>query len=252
MKIDVFPVPPIAGNLQATNSAAIVIDVLRAASSICTALANGCREIIPVAEPDEAFRMVENFPRPLVLLAGEREGKRINGFDLGNSPKEFQPDVVTGKTIIMTTTNGTRALLWAQDADLVLILSLLNLRSVANFLAATDKDITIICSGQDGAESLEDTVCAGLLVERLQELYSEKPELTDQAQSAMTVANDHKIDLLAMMTAASHGEHLQKIGFADDLEICSRVNALDVVPVFQDGVITAMTRRSLRRNRFTM
>ncbi len=242
MKIDVVRDPSSAYQPRLEDSIAVVIDVLRAASTICTALANGCREIIPVAEVADAYDAAAIYPRPLLLFAGERHGRRIDGFDLGNSPKEFQPEVVAGKIIILTTTNGTRALLWAQGAQRTLVLSFLNLHSVISFLSTVDQDVVIICSGQDGEESLEDTVCAGLLVERLQEILKDKLQLTEQARGAAAVDRDHKIDLLAMMIASPHGEHLQKIGYADDLEICSRLNSLDVLPVYTDGAIRLLPR----------
>jgi 2-phosphosulfolactate phosphatase len=237
MKIDVITVPRTLQQRDLENTIVVVIDVLRAASSICTALVNGCSEIIPVADVADAWKAAEIYPRPLVLLAGERNGIKIEGFDLGNSPKEYQRDVVTGKTIVLTTTNGTRALLWAEGATCTLILSLLNLRSVTKYLRTAAHDVLIVCSGQDGEESLEDTVCAGLLVDRLCDLKKDKASITDQARAAMAVSHEHKIDLAAMMYSSPHGAHLQKIGFADDLEICARLNALDVTPIFQNGAI---------------
>lgn len=239
MTIDVVSVPS-PKKKEWTQQIAIVIDVLRAASSIATALANGCNEIIPVAEAQEAFSFAEQFPRALLLLAGERHGRRIEGFDLGNSPKEFKPETVAGKTIVMTTTNGTRALLWCEGAEKIYILSLLNLRSITQSLRNCDKDIVIVCSGQDGEESLEDTVCAGLLIEKLCDLVPDHVQLTDTAQAARLLAQTHKVDLAAMLQQSPHGKVLKHIGFADDLEICSRVNALDVTPVYVDGAIRVM------------
>ncbi len=240
-KLDVIMAPTEQPAYDFQNTTAVVIDVLRAASCICTALANGCTEIIPVAEIDDAWQAAEIFPRPLVLLAGERHGRKINGFDLGNSPKEFQSAVVAGKTIVMTTTNGTRSLLLAQAATRILILSLLNLRSLTNVLRNTEQDIVLVCAGQDKRESLEDTVCAGLLVERLQDQDEQRWQISERAKSAMAQARIHKIDLLAMMQTSPHGEYLNKIGFSDDLEICSRVNAFEVTPIFADGSIRLLT-----------
>jgi 2-phosphosulfolactate phosphatase len=243
-KIDVIITPTEQPSYHFENTTAVVIDVLRAASSICTAFANGCTEIIPVAEIEDAWKAAEIFPRPLVLLAGERNGRKISGFDLGNSPKEFQAAVVAGKTIVMTTSHGTRSLLMAAAASRVLILSLLNLRSVTNALRHTEQDIVIVCAGLDKHESLEDTVCAGLLVERLQDLETPPRQITETARTALALARQYKIDLLAMLQASAHGEYLDKIGFSDDLEICSRVNAFDVTPVYEDGSIRSITGKT--------
>jgi 2-phosphosulfolactate phosphatase len=239
MTIDVVSVPT-QKRKEWSQHIAVVIDVLRAASSIATALANGCSEIIPVAEVQQAISISEQFPRALLLLAGERNGRRIEGFDLGNSPKEFKSETVAGKTIVMTTTNGTKALLWCEGAEKIYILSLLNLRSVTQSLRNCDKDIVVVCSGQDGEESLEDTVCAGLLIEKLSDLVADQVQLTETAQAARALAQRHKVDLAAMLQHSPHGKTLKHIGFADDLEICSRVNALDVTPVYVDGAIRVM------------
>jgi 2-phosphosulfolactate phosphatase len=239
MTIDVVPVPS-HQQREWTQQVAVVIDVLRAASSIATALANGCSEIIPVAEVQQAFAIAEQVPRALLLLAGERHGRRIEGFDLGNSPKEFKSETVAGKTIVMTTTNGTRALLWCEGAEKIYIMSLLNLRSVTQSLRGLDKDVVIVCSGQDGEESLEDSVCAGLLIEKLCDLFPDQVQLTETAQAARALAQKHKVDLAAMLQQSPHGKVLTHIGFADDLEICSRVNALEVTPVYVDGSIRVM------------
>ncbi len=236
MTIDVVPVP-LSTKREWTQQVAVVIDVLRAASCMATALANGCSEIIPVAEVQQAVQIAEQVPRAMLLLAGERDGRRIEGFDLGNSPKEFRIDAVAGKTIVMTTTNGTKALLWCEGAEKIYLLSLLNLRSITQALRGMDKDLVIVCSGQDGKETLEDTVCAGLLIEKLFDLAPDRVQLSETAQAARRLAHQHKTDLALMLQQSPHGHYLKHIGFADDLEICSRVNALDVAPVYADGSI---------------
>ncbi|MGH7277922.1 MAG: 2-phosphosulfolactate phosphatase, partial [Candidatus Rokuibacteriota bacterium] len=144
----------------------LVVDVLRASTSMVAALGSGCAGIIPVASAEEARRR-----RPEagagVLLAGERRGDPIPGFDLGNSPVEFATGRAHGKLVIFTTSNGTRALLAARGAAAIGVAALVNVSAAATWALAGERDVIVVCAGERGARSLEDQVCAGLLVERL-------------------------------------------------------------------------------------
>lgn len=210
---------------------AVAIDVLRATSSIATAFHNGCAAFIPVETVEAA--QAEKAKHPTALMAGERQGLLIPGFDLGNSPFEYDAATVAGQTIIMTTTNGTIALKRAQSACGVYPASFLNANSVCNALKAAGKDVVIICAGSDGGFSLEDTLCAGLLVERLHE----GAVLSDTAMAVRSMYLGTQADVRGTICASSHAAYLTGLGFDRDVQRCLDMDCYDVAPVFCDGVI---------------
>ncbi|MEG6586526.1 2-phosphosulfolactate phosphatase [Dendrosporobacter sp. 1207_IL3150] len=210
---------------------AVVIDVFRATTSIATAFANGCKELIPVEKIDEAFKMLELYPD--ALLAGEREGILINGFNLGNSPFEYSNSNIGGKTVIMTTTNGTFALKCAANTEKVYTASFVNCAAVCQKLEQEDRDIVIICSGTEGRFSVEDTLCAGLISDRLNKVAV----LSDTAQAAQAMYQGYKDDFENRVSESSHAKYLKRIGFDKDIDYCLKHDILDVVPVFQNGTI---------------
>ena len=142
---------------------AVVVDVLRATSVMVQALASGVEAIVPCVEVDEAFRERDRRPPGSVVLGGERQGLPIDGFDLGNSPGDYTPEVCRGKTLVMTTTNGTRAILASLDAERVLVASFSNLRETASALRREARPVHLVCAGTDGHVSYEDTLFAGAL-----------------------------------------------------------------------------------------
>jgi 2-phosphosulfolactate phosphatase len=143
---------------------AVVVDVLRATTVIVRAMAAGCDAVIPCNEIDEARQVAASLPPGKALLAGERDGVPIPGFDLGNSPGDFVPDVCRGRTLVMTTSNGTRAILAASEADRVLICSFANLGATTHALRDANRPIHIVCAGTEGGVSFEDSILAGALV----------------------------------------------------------------------------------------
>src|SRR5213594_4968107 len=145
----------------------LVIDVLRASTTIITALSNGCDAIVPVADPQDAWRRATEARNGSALVAGERQGEPIPGFDLSNSPVEFQSPRVRGKTVYFTTSNGTRALLAARAAAAIGVAALVNVTAAAAWAAGGGRDVAILCAGSRGARSLEDWACAGLAVDRM-------------------------------------------------------------------------------------
>jgi len=161
---------------------AVVIDVLRASTMIVHALANGCEAVIPCGEIDEARRVAADLPTGSALLAGERRGLPIDGFDLGNSPAQCTREVCEGKTLVMTTTNGTRAILASLDADLVLVGSFVNFAPTVQRLLLEKRPTHLICAGTDGAISYEDALLAGAFAARFADM--ERPMGNDQAEIA--------------------------------------------------------------------
>ena len=151
-----------------TNKSAVMFDILRASSTVSTALANGCKQVLPVMEITDAFEVANNLPENTFLLGGERGAVKVSGFHLGNSPLEYTSQVVQGKTVVLTTTNGTKATrLAAAGAGKVLIGSLLNVSAVSKRLLELNQDVVLVCAGTRGKFSLEDTMAAGMVVQQL-------------------------------------------------------------------------------------
>src|SRR3954463_3827431 len=168
-----------------SGGVAVVVDVLRATTMMVHALSAGCVAVIPCGEVDEARRVAAGFPPGEALLAGERQGLPIDGFDLGNSPASFTPQVCRGKTLVMTTTNGTRAILASLDAQRVVIGAFANFAATVQLLHVQERDAHIICAGTDGLVSYEDTLLAGAFAQHLKDMGAELSN--DEAEIAAGV-----------------------------------------------------------------
>lgn len=212
----------------------VLVDVLRATSTIVTAMANGCKGIIPVPSLEEA-RAVATGTGSGVVLAGERNGFRPEGFDLGNSPFEFSRDAVGDKVVVLSTTNGTKALISASKARNILICSFLNLGAVARRCVEIGGEIFILCSGRGGSFSMEDAGCGGALVERILEMGD--VETSDSAKASLCLYRGYDRDPYRIFLESSHGRYLLDIGFGDDLSFCARIDLFDIVPVFSGGMV---------------
>ena len=214
-----------------------MIDVLRATSCIVEAMANGAATIFPTESIDDAMALRSSLDRDRTLLCGERKGLRIDGFDLGNSPAEFVPEMVEEKQLIMTTTNGTRAFLAASRAQRTLAASFLNLGAVADALAE-DRRVVVVCSGKEGRFSLDDAICAGHLVRRLLAGGGAgDAELDDSALAAVRLAGElGPSEEIFGATAA--GRALVEVGMGADLGFCAATDKHGIVPVLQDRAIT--------------
>ncbi|MDR9788166.1 MAG: 2-phosphosulfolactate phosphatase [Peptococcaceae bacterium MAG4] len=243
MKADIIPVFDSITREQLEGKQAVVFDVLRATSTIITALANGCKEVVPVVTVDEALAYAEHHAN--VILGGERESLLIPGFHLGNSPLEYTSERVKGKTVVLTTTNGTNAIRRAaQGAARVIIASFLNARSVAKEVLKTGSDVVLICAGTRGKLSLEDIVAAGRVCRELARIAAGKEALvpgSDLVVAACRLADFYKEDPLPALKDSLHGQKLAALGFAEDLAFCSRLNSTEVTPVFRDGRIIVET-----------
>lgn len=221
----------------------VVFDVLRATSTILTALAHGAEAVIPVAEIDEALAWRR--ARPDVLLAGERDGFRIRAdrsggidFDFGNSPREFTPARVSGRTIVSTTTNGTRALRACLGADTVLVGAFLNLDAVAGWLTARPPNrLLLVCSGSWEEAALEDILAAGALCEMVWSLYPDG-QAADSAEVARRLWRDAPRDLTEAISAGRNGRRLRTIAeLCDDVSFCARNNCLSFVATLGSDAI---------------
>lgn len=217
----------------------VLIDVLRSTTSICHALAAGASRVLPAADLGEVTQLVESLGRSFVLLGGEKDTRPIPGFDLGNSPSEYSHERVKGKTVVMLTGNGTVALAQLRHQRVVAVASLANLGAVARWLAAQEKDVVILCSGNREQFCLEDALCGGLLAQRLVDAWQGRDlRLSDAARLGLLLAERHGGDPRSALGEASHGRTLAAQGFGADLDLCARVDSLDVVPFYHDEQIT--------------
>ena len=220
----------------------VVLDVLRASTSIAVALANGARAIVPCESSDEAITLSRSFERADVKLAGEKRMQPIPGFDMGNSPLEFTPAAVDGKTIFMTTTNGTRMLTSIQGARDTLVGAFVNYRAVLAMLRAAARagaDVAILCAGTDRKFALEDAVCAGRYVRGVRRRLT-NIEINDAARVAALLDRRYGVDLETALRESEHGRALVEAGFAADVAACATVDSVPVLPVYADRQITKL------------
>ncbi|MFQ5850606.1 MAG: 2-phosphosulfolactate phosphatase [Candidatus Binatia bacterium] len=209
---------------------AVVVDVLRATTTITTACQNGCSSIRPVLTPEKAFQEARALAGKAVILGGERGGLKVAGFDLGNSPREYGEDRVKNKQIIFTSTNCTKIIHGLTGARRIVICSFLNVSAVAQQLAQEGSDVLIACAGLKGLFSLEDTCCAGMLVGKLRQLMGKKLRLRDTAIAAEILFNNYKNDLLQMLRQSEWGRKIVRLGLEQDLVKCAKVDETTIVP----------------------
>jgi len=207
----------------------VVIDIFRATSSICYGIENGAEAIIPVSQVEEcsAYRA-----KGLdYLLAAERDGKVVDGFDFGNSPFSYTAEKVAGKTIVLTTTNGTHALHLSRAAKKVVIGSFLNLTSLSNWLKTQNENVLLVCAGWKNNFNLEDTLFAGAVIEQLKPIGF---ELDDAALAANDLYQLGKHDINDYLKKTSHGERMKKLGIVKDIAFCLQIDITTAIPVL-DG-----------------
>ena len=236
MRVDVHFTRAEVESATLGEATAVVIDVVRATTTIIEALANGAVGVYPTASAEDAAKLAASLGREDTLLCGERRGVKVDGFDLGNSPAEFTAEAVDGKKLVMSTTNGTRAIASASEAERVLVCAFTNLGAVATAVAA-DESLAVLCAGKRDRFSIEDALCAGHLIRRVMEGATGMFELNDAARAARALAEQIDPDR-AFLEGVSGGRVLAEIGLADDLEICGEVDRHSVVPVMHDQAIT--------------
>jgi 2-phosphosulfolactate phosphatase len=237
MRIDIqfLPFPPNPTLLS--NRTVVVIDVLRATSVIVHALSQGAEEIIPVKTVEEAFQVAKIFPQNTTLLGGEKETRRIEGFDLGNSPQEYMAERVRGKRLVLSTTNGTKAFHFVPSAADILIGSFFNIGETAKRCSGLDRDLLIFPSGDEGNFSLEDTLCGGLLIDRIIKRGKKPLALSDASHAAHILYQRFEVNLVEAFCLSRHGRELIDCGHGDDLPYCAQIDITNIVPIFKEGVI---------------
>ncbi|PYP34990.1 MAG: 2-phosphosulfolactate phosphatase [Gemmatimonadetes bacterium] len=239
MKIDVHYTPLGLATGDLTGRGVVVIDALRATTTVVTAIANGAKAVIPAATSEEAVRLASNLEKDGVVLAGERKSVKIAGFALGNSPREMTPAAVAGKTIVLATTNGTPALVSTQGGDPVLVGAPANFKALAErarALLAERGDLAIVCGGREKQFALEDAYTAGRLVKAIRKGIR-KLELNDAARGALALVDEFD-DWAEALKASEAARQLADADLAEDVEFAARPDRFGVVPVYADRRIT--------------
>lgn len=240
--LNVYALPRFVEPQEMAGGTVVVIDVLRSTTTIVHALEAGAAEVIPCVEVSEARAVAEHYPAEDVMLGGERHGVRIDGFDLGNSPEEYAPETVGGKTVVLTTTNGTCAMIHARQADEILIAAFVNASAVVGRLLDRER-VHILCAGTDGQISEDDVLLAGLLVERLQKrsglVYQHNGQALTaretwlrafalpQALGAEPLAPEQLADELRKSLGA---RNLIPLGLDEDIFAAAQMDRFDLVP----------------------
>lgn len=238
-RLDTYLSPAALSPGALTGTVVAVIDVLRASTTIAAALEAGARSVIPFLETEDAVRTARQFDRTEVRLAGERQMRAIDGFDLGNSPLEFTADAVAGRTVLLTTTNGTRALHAAHDAAAIYVASFVNASATLGPLeAALDagQSVAFVCAAHDGQFSLEDATLAGRLVDALAARHPEAA-MNDASFTARLLHARYGDDTARLFAEAEHGRALAEAGFGDDLRACGAIDAHPIRCRYREHVI---------------
>ena len=213
----------------------VVIDVLRATSAVCTAIEYGVKGIIPVATLEEA----KEYKEKGYIVAAERNGEIVEGFDIGNSPYTYMKPELKGQTIALTTTNGTKAIRIAEQKKTVVIGSLNNLESLCNWLVKQKRDVLILASGWKDKFNLEDTICGGAITDTLLESGQFTSE-EDSSVAAKFIYRSAKENMFAYLKASSHRRRLRALDLNKDVSYCLTPNNLSAIPILKNGILVPL------------
>jgi 2-phosphosulfolactate phosphatase len=221
---------------------AVVIDVLRATTTIATALNSGAEAVAAFSDLNELMAESEQYLPEKRLRMGERGGKKVDGCDLGNSPLDCTPETVTGKRLFLSTTNGTRALQKVENAPVVITAALVNYGAAVDYIIQHQPEtVWLLGSGWEGGYSLEDTVCAGAMVKSLISPEGKYEIGNDEVIAAMALYSQWETKLLEMLRLSSHGQRLLRLNGDADLEYCAHINTLNILPIQKEpGVLIAL------------
>jgi len=234
-KLEVCLTPALLHLYNVEEYIVVIIDIFRATSSICYGIANGAEAIIPVAEVEECMAYREKNPE--YLLAAERNGEVVNGFDFGNSPFSYTAENVAGKTIVLTTTNGTQALYLSRKARQIVIGSFLNLTALCTWLKTTSQNVLLVCAGWKYNFNLEDTLFAGAVIEQLK---TGDYKLDDSAIAANDLFQLGKHDIADYLKKTSHGERLKQLGIEEDIAFCLNTDIVTAIPLLKGNSLIKM------------
>ncbi len=230
--LDVCLTPALFDMYDATNSIVVVVDILRATSSMCVAFHHGVRSIVPVSTLEESLA----FRNMGYLVGAERKGEPVDGFDLGNSPASYMQEHIRDRDIALTTTNGTQAIQTAKGAAVIAIGSFLNISALCSWLRSQDKNVVLLCSGWKGAFNLEDTLFAGAVAQRLADDFI----LSDHRDSALAAIHLYEIakhDMFGFLAQSSHRKRLARLHIEDDISFCLKPDYTDAIPVMVGNAI---------------
>jgi 2-phosphosulfolactate phosphatase len=222
--IEVCLSPLLFSLLDQRGKNVVVIDVLRATSTICNALTNGAEAVIPVESLEECLAMEGSD----LLKAAERNGQKPEGFAHGNSPLEYTPEIVKGKTIVLTTTNGTKCIKMSAGADKIVAGSFLNLDAIVSFINQEAKDTILFCAGWKDQFNLEDTLFAGAVIDRLKYDFEYNNDAAFAARHLYVNSEEHLMDVVKF---SSHYQRLSKHGVTKDIEFCLTPNQSNIIPI---------------------
>jgi 2-phosphosulfolactate phosphatase len=240
MRIDISLIPDEFQSKVRSAKQVVVIDVLRASSSVITALGHGARCVIPAVSKNEALLIGARKTDIRVLYCGEKGGLKIKGFNLGNSPKEYTKKTVSGKTLIFVSTNGSPMMVrTVEEKKSLFIAGFMNIHAAAMRIRELEGNCLLACSGREGRFSLEDVVCAGMLALEIQKNSRNTPALSDEARSAVVLYRHFADDLLGMARNSLHGKYLSSLGLGGDIPICVSLNRFKTVPEFKKGALSA-------------
>ncbi len=228
--IDVCLSPELMHLYPVQDKTVVVVDILRATSCMVTAFAHGVESITPIANLEEC----QSLKLRGYVISGERDGKKVEGFDKGNSPFEYMGEQVRGLKIAFTTTNGTQAIEKSKGAKDVIIGSFLNLNAVAKYLLLNEHNVLVVCAGWKGKVNLEDTLFAGALVDKLKDYLGPDCDAPLAAQHLYNIAKD---DMVSFLNASSHVRRLNKLNIHDDLKFCVTPDQYTVLPRLINGVL---------------
>lgn len=211
----------------------VVIDILRATSTICAILDNGAVSVTPVVSVEEALSYTDKG----YLVAGERNGEKAPGFDFGNSPTEYASNVIKDKQVVLTTTNGTKCIHASREADEILVGSFFNLTVLVNYLKEIDNSVVLFCSGWKDRVNLEDTLFAGYVAQQLKQSHTWE---SDEVELALDLVQTAQPDPKAYLVKASHAQRFNRLGNHMDLGICMQFDAHPVVVQYRDGALISL------------
>lgn len=231
MKVEVCLSPALYPFYENRDAIVIVVDIFRASTSICAALVNGAKSVIPVASIDEAMW----YKAQGYLVGAERNVLRCDFADFGNSPFDYTPDHVRGHDVVLTTTNGTQAINCARSAYALVVGSFINLTSVADYCKIEQRDVVILCSGWNNRFSIEDTLFAGALVERLADL--DFCTATDSSIAALSLWHQAKYNPFQFIAETEHYQRLKAHNLLDQINFCLSIDLVNGLPILKDGKI---------------
>jgi len=235
MKVDIIISADDIKESKIKNKIVVVIDMFRATSVIVTALSNGCKEVIPYLTIEETLEHAKKLKREDYILGGERRAVKIEGFDLSNSPLEYEEDIIKNKTLLMTTTNGTKTLAKSIFAKRIFIGAMLNAKAVAMKLIELNEDVVIINAGTNGNFSMDDYICSGYIINEILS-YDKNLELTDIAKTSNIIYDSNR-DILSYVKEATHYSVMKSLKLDNDIEYCTKKNIIDIVPEYKNKKI---------------